>query len=96
MSFFERLKSRKLIMSILAAIVGAIKVYYPDFPEQALYTIVGSLMGYVLVEGVVDATKRYVVTSDTDVLDNKITNLVKRLSEILNELQQIGKKDSQS
>ncbi|MFA5385107.1 MAG: hypothetical protein WC364_10660 [Eubacteriales bacterium] len=54
-SFLERLKSRKFIMAVAAACVAGIKVYYPDFPDQALYAIVGACMGYVAVEGAVDA-----------------------------------------
>ena len=53
--FIERLKSRKLIMALLAGVVGFVKAYYPDFPDQALYAIVGSLLGYVVVEGTVDS-----------------------------------------
>lgn len=54
-SFLDRLKSRKFIMALLAGVVGFIKVYYPDFPDQALYAIVGAFMGYVAVEGAIDA-----------------------------------------
>lgn len=54
-SLIERLKSRKLIMSIVAAAVAGLKVYYPDISEEAIYTIAGALMGYVVVEGAVDA-----------------------------------------
>lgn len=53
--FLERLKSRKFIMAVVAGVIGCIKVFYPDFPEDALYAIVGALMGYVAIEGVVDA-----------------------------------------
>lgn len=52
----NKLKSRKLIMALLAVVVGVIKVYVPDFPEDAFYTIVASIMGYVLVQGGVDIT----------------------------------------
>ena len=51
----KRLSSRKFIMAVLAACVGFVKALYPDFPEEALYTIVGALMGYVVVEGGIDA-----------------------------------------
>jgi len=51
----QRLTSRKFIMALVAGAIGFIKVFYPDFPEPALYTIVGSLMGYVAVEGGIDA-----------------------------------------
>jgi hypothetical protein len=51
----ERLKSRKFIMALLAAVISFIKAYYPDFPDEALYAIVGALMGYVAIEGAVDA-----------------------------------------
>ncbi|ABO51098.1 conserved hypothetical protein [Desulforamulus reducens MI-1] len=53
--FVERLKSRKFIMALVAAAVAGTKVYYPDLPEDAIYTVVGALMGYVAVEGAVDA-----------------------------------------
>lgn len=51
----ERFTSRKFIMACVAGVVGFIKVFYLDFPDAALYTIVGALMGYVAVEGGVDA-----------------------------------------
>jgi hypothetical protein len=51
----ERLTSRKFITAIVAAIIAGLKVFYPDLPEEAIYTIVGALMGYVAVEGAVDA-----------------------------------------
>ncbi|MFA5385440.1 MAG: hypothetical protein WC364_12435 [Eubacteriales bacterium] len=54
-SFLERLKSRKFIMALVAAGVAGVKAYYPDFPDQALYAIVGACTGYVAVEGAVDA-----------------------------------------
>ena len=57
-TFFEKLKSRKFIMALLAAAVSFIKAYYPDFPDQALYSIVGALMGYVAIEGAVDAVSQ--------------------------------------
>lgn len=53
--FLERLKSRKFIMALMAAIVAFVKAYYPDFPEEAMYAAVGALLGYVAVEGGVDA-----------------------------------------
>ena len=53
--FIERLKSRKFIMAVLAALVAFIKAYYPDSPDEAMYTVVGALMGYVAIEGGVDA-----------------------------------------
>lgn len=94
-SFLESLKSRKLIMALLAAVTGFIKVYYPDFPDQSLYTIVGSLMGYVVVQGVVDSTGQ--ISNKTEMekevkcidcpqrQDAKYNNLVSRLNEILEE-----------
>lgn len=51
----EKLKSRKLWMAVAAATAAGVKVFYQDFPDQALYAIVGALMGYVTVEGAVDA-----------------------------------------
>lgn len=53
--FLKRVKSRKLIMALAAAGAAFMKAYYPDFPEQSLYAIVGALMGYVAVEGAIDA-----------------------------------------
>lgn len=53
--FLERLKSRKFIAALAAAVVAFIKSYYPDFPDDAFYTIVGCLMGFVAVEGMIDA-----------------------------------------
>lgn len=53
--FVERLKSRKFIMALVAAVVAGAKVYYPDIPDDAIYTIAGACMGYVAVEGAVDA-----------------------------------------
>lgn len=54
-SFIERLKSRKFIMALVAAAVAGAKVYYPDLPEDAIYAVVGACMGYVAIEGAVDA-----------------------------------------
>lgn len=51
----DKLKSRKLWMAITAGVAGAAKALYPGFPDQALYTIAGACMGYVAVEGGVDA-----------------------------------------
>lgn len=53
--FIERLKSRKFLMAVLAFIVGGLKAVYPDFPDRALWTMVGAAMGYVAVEGGIDA-----------------------------------------
>lgn len=53
--FMERLQSRKLIMALVAAAVAGAKVYYPDLPEDAIYAVVGACMGYVAIEGAVDA-----------------------------------------
>jgi len=101
-SFFDRLKSRKLIMTVLAAVTGIIKAYYPDFPDQALYTIVGSLMGYVVVQGVVDtsvqlanknAAERPVTALNGSLIpEDKYNNLVSRLNEIMDELEQLEEK----
>lgn len=54
-SFLERLKSRKFIMALLAAVTAFIKAYYPDFPDQALYAVVSACLGYIAIEGAVDA-----------------------------------------
>lgn len=53
--FLERLKSRKFIMAVVAAIVAFIKAFYPDFPEEALYAVVAACLGYAAIEGVIDA-----------------------------------------
>ena len=53
--FFQRITSRKFILALVAAGAAFIKGFYPDFPDEALYAIVGSLMGYVVVEGGIDA-----------------------------------------
>lgn len=53
--FLERLKSRKFIMALAAAVVAFVKSYYPDFPDDAFYAIIGCLMGFVAVEGMIDA-----------------------------------------
>lgn len=51
----NKIKSRKLWMALAAAGAGIAKAYYPDFPDQALYAFVGACMGYVAVEGGIDA-----------------------------------------
>lgn len=93
--FKDRLKSRKLIMAILAALTGVLKVYYPDFPDQALYTIVGSLMGYVAIQGALDCTGQFITSPvetstvcEPAIPDSKITNLINQLNNILDKLQQ--------
>ena len=50
----DKLKSRKLIMAVLACVVAIIKVFVPDFPEDSFWTIVGILGGYIFVQGTVD------------------------------------------
>lgn len=62
-SLKERLLSRKFITAVVAAIIAGLKVYYPDLPDKAIWTIVGCLMGWVVVEGVVDAVSQYAVWS---------------------------------
>lgn len=52
--FLTRLKSRKFIMALLAAITAFIKAYYPDFPDQALYAVVVTCLGYIAAEGAID------------------------------------------
>lgn len=58
-SWKERLLSRKFITAIVAAIIAGLKIYYPDLPDKVIWTIVGSLMGWVFVEGMVDAVSQY-------------------------------------
>lgn len=53
--FWTRLKSRKFIMALVAAITAFIKAYYPDFPDAALYGVVTACLGYAAIEGGVDA-----------------------------------------
>lgn len=53
-----KLQSRKLIMALVAAVVAGAKVYYPDLPEDSINIVVGVLMGYVAVEGIVDAASQ--------------------------------------
>jgi hypothetical protein len=54
----ERLLSRKFITAIVAALIAGLKIYYPDIPEEAIWTIVGCLMGYVAIEGAIDAASQ--------------------------------------
>jgi hypothetical protein len=53
----ERFKSKKFIMALLTCVVAIVKVFVPDFPEDAFWTIVGVLMGYIFVQGTVDTAK---------------------------------------
>lgn len=53
--FLERLKSRKFIMAVVAAISAFLKVFYPDFPEDALKAVVFACLGYAAIEGAIDA-----------------------------------------
>jgi hypothetical protein len=41
-------------MTLAAFIVGGLKAIYPDFPDQALWALIGVAMGYVAVEGAID------------------------------------------
>lgn len=51
----ERLQSRKFITAIVAAIIAGLQVYFPDLPQEAIWTVVGCLMGWVAIEGAIDA-----------------------------------------
>ena len=51
----ERLQSRKFITAIVAALIAGLQVYYPDLPQEAIWTVVGCLMGWVAIEGAIDA-----------------------------------------
>ena len=51
----ERLQSRKFITAIVAAMIAGLQVYYPDLPQEAIWTVVGCLMGWVAIEGAIDA-----------------------------------------
>ncbi|MCL6611164.1 MAG: hypothetical protein K6T66_06465 [Peptococcaceae bacterium] len=51
----ERLKSRKFLMALAAAIVAGLKAYYPDIPDEAVNTVLMACMGYVAAEAAVDA-----------------------------------------
>jgi len=50
----EKLKSRKLWAAIIAGIVGFMKAYYPEFPNEALYTVLGAAAAYIAGEAYVD------------------------------------------
>lgn len=54
----ERLQSRKFITAIVAAIIAGLKVYFPDLPSEAIWTVVGCLMGWVAIEGAIDAVSQ--------------------------------------
>jgi len=54
----ERLQSRKFITAIVAAIIAGLQVFYPDLPSEAFWTIVGCLMGWVAIEGAIDAASQ--------------------------------------
>ncbi|WP_162485074.1 hypothetical protein [Carboxydothermus hydrogenoformans] len=54
-TMLDKIKSRKFLMALLAAVTAFIKAYYPDFPDEALYTLAGVALGYIAVEGFVDA-----------------------------------------
>jgi hypothetical protein len=41
-------------MTLAAFVVGGLKAVFPDFPDQALWTLVGVAMAYVAVEGAID------------------------------------------
>lgn len=95
--FLESLKSRKFIITIIAAAVGLAKFYLPHFPDSALYTIVGCLMGYVLIQGIVDITAQFAnssakkpatQTDSPEVTDAKYIKLVTRLNEVSTGLQE--------
>ena len=53
--FLERLQSRKFITAIVAAMIAGLQIYYPDLPSEAIWTVVGCLMGWVAIEGAIDA-----------------------------------------
>lgn len=57
-SFLERLTSRKFLMALLAAAAAFIKAYYPDFPVESLYALVAACLGYIAVEGAIDAVSQ--------------------------------------
>jgi len=54
----DRLKSRKFITAIVAALIAGLQVFYPDIPAEAIWTIVGCLMGWVAIEGAIDAASQ--------------------------------------
>lgn len=53
--FLERITSRKFLMTLAAFLVGGLKAVYPDFPDEALWALIGTAMGYVAIEGGIDA-----------------------------------------
>ena len=57
--FPEKLKSRKFWLAIASALVVFLnKAYNWGLDEKEVLTIVGSLLSFVLVEGVADARER--------------------------------------
>lgn len=47
--------SRKFIMACAAALAAFLKAFYPDFPDEALQTILYTALGYTAIEGAIDA-----------------------------------------
>jgi hypothetical protein len=47
--------SRKFLMALVAALAAFLKALYPDFPDEALQTVLYACLGYVAVEGGIDA-----------------------------------------
>lgn len=59
-AFPERLKSRKLWLSLIAAsIVFANKFWGLNLTENELMTVVGSLLSYVGIQGLADTAKAF-------------------------------------
>lgn len=54
-SLAQRLTSRKFLMALVAAVTAFAKALYPDFPGEALRTVLLACLGYVAAEAAVDA-----------------------------------------
>lgn len=50
----SKLKSRKLWAAIIAGIAGFLKAYDPDFPTEALVTILTAAVAYIFGESYID------------------------------------------
>lgn len=59
----QKLSSRKLWMAVIAGIAGFCKAFNPDFPDEALLTVLGAAVAYIFGETYVDG-KRAQVNED--------------------------------
>ena len=55
MGFWQKMKSRKFLMALIAAIIGVLKAeIWPEMPDQVLLGIFGVIISYILGEAIVD------------------------------------------